>query len=120
MRTCSILLITAPEIQYIPIPIGSVVQKNADKLQNLLLIGYSPARVSRPYQLLTIGLNALVLLLAFVLLFWIRGIYLERLWQMFPTLSEGLVNRTVLLGIALFILVSFFNIVAIRRKINHL
>ena len=114
------LLISALSFYILMLSIYLLVQKNAEKLQNLRLIGYSPAAVSLPYQLLTIGMNALVLLLAFVLLFWIRGIYLERLWQMFPTLSEGLVNRTVLLGIALFILVSFFNIVAIRRKINHL
>lgn len=114
------LLISALSFYILMLSIYLLVQKNAEKLQNLLLIGYSPARVSRPYQLLTIGLNALVLLLAFALLFWIRGIYLERLWQMFPTLSEGSVKTTVLIGFALFVIVSFFNIVAIRRKINRL
>jgi len=96
------------------------VQKNADKLQNLRLIGYSPASVSLPYQLLTIGMNALVLVLAFALVFWIRGLYLDRLWQMFPTLQEGSTSTTILVGFALFILVSFFNIIAIRRKIDSL
>ena len=32
-------------------------RKNTTKLENLLLIGYSPARVARPYQILTLGLN---------------------------------------------------------------
>ena len=114
------LLISILSFYILMLSIYLLVQKNAEKLQNLRLIGYSPAAVSLPYQLLTIGMNALVLILAFALLFWIRGIYLERLWQMFPTLSEGRINNTILLGIALFILVSFFNIVAIRRKINHL
>lgn len=114
------LLISALSFYILMLSIYLLVQKNAEKLQNLLLIGYSPARVSRPYQLLTIGLNALVLLLAFALLFWLRGIYLERLWQMFPTLSEGSVTTTVLIGFALFVIVSFFNIIAIRRKINRL
>ena len=97
-----------------------LVQKNAEKLQNLLLIGYSPARVSLPYQLLTLGLNALVLLLAVALLFWLRGLYLERLWQMFPSLREGDVAPALLLGAALFLLVSLLNAFAIRRKINSL
>ena len=114
------LLISALSFYILMLSIYLLVQKNAEKLQNLLLVGYSPARVSRPYQLLTIGLNALVLLLAFALLFWIRGIYLERLWQMFPTLSEGSVKTTVLIGFALFVIVSFLNIIAIRRKINRL
>lgn len=114
------LLISLLSFYILMLSIYLLVQKNADKLQNLRLIGYSPAAVALPYQLLTIVMNAVVLVLAFVLLFWIRGLYLERLWQVFPTLSEGLVNRTLLLGLALFILVSFFNIVAIRRKIHHL
>ena len=97
-----------------------LVQKNAEKLQNLLLIGYSPARVSLPYQLLTLGLNALVLLLAVALLFWLRGLYLERLWQMFPSLREVDVAPALLLGAALFLLVSLLNAFAIRRKINSL
>lgn len=32
-----------------------LLQKNTTKLENLLLIGYSPARVARPYQVLTLG-----------------------------------------------------------------
>ena len=114
------LLISALSFYILMLSIFLLVQKNAEKLQNLLLIGYSPSRVSRPYQLLTVGLNALVLLLSLALLFWIRGLYLERLWQMFPTLSEGSVSMTILLGVALFVVVSFFNIIAIRRKINSL
>ncbi len=114
------LLISLLSFYILMLSIYLLVQKNAEKLQNLLLIGYSPARVSRPYQMLTVGLNALVLLLSFALLFWIRGLYLDRLWQMFPTLSEGETSTTILVGVALFVVVSFFNMVAIRRKINSL
>ena len=114
------LLISALSFYILMLSIYLLVQKNADKLQNLRLIGYSPARVSLPYQLLTIGMNACVLQLALVLVFWIRGRYLERLWQMFPTLQEGATGTTILLGIILFLLVSLLNIIAIRRKIATL
>lgn len=114
------LLISVLSFYILMLSVYLLVQKNAEKLQNLLLIGYSPSRVSRPYQLLAVGMNALVLLLAWVLLLWIRGLYLERLWQMFPSLSEGSLSMTLLMGVALFVIVSFFNIVAIRRKINAL
>ncbi|MBR0433623.1 MAG: ABC transporter permease [Bacteroidaceae bacterium] len=114
------LLISALSFYILMLSIYLLVQKNADKLQNLRLIGYSPARVSLPYQLLTIGMNACVLLLALVLVFWIRGRYLERLWLMFPTLQEGATGTTILLGIILFLLVSLLNIIAIRRKIATL
>lgn len=114
------LLISVLSFYILMLSVFLIVQKNADKLQNLLLIGYSPARVARPYQLLAVGLNLLVLVLAWVLLLWIRGLYLERLWQMFPSLSEGSLSMTLRIGIALFVIVSFFNYVAIRKKINTL
>ena len=41
-----------------------LLQKNTVKLENLLLIGYSPTQVATPYYILTVGLNVLVLLLA--------------------------------------------------------
>lgn len=114
------LLISALSFYVLMLSVYLLVQKNADKLQNLLLIGYSHAQVSLPYQLLTVGLNALVLLLSVGLLFWLRGYYLERLWAMFPTLSEGRVWPALLLGGVLFLLVSLFNVLAIRRKITNL
>lgn len=114
------LLISALSFYILMLSIYLLVQKNADKLQNLRLIGYSPASVSLPYQLLTIGMNALVLVLTFGLVFWIRGIYLNRLWQMFPSLNEGSTKMTILIGFALFIFVSFLNVIAIRRKIDRL
>ena len=96
------------------------LQKNTEKLRNLLLIGYSPARVSLPYQLLTIALNALVLVLAIVLMLWIRHLYLERLWQIFPAMSEGPLAPALLVGVGIFVIVTFFNMLAIRHKINVL
>ena len=114
------LLISALSFYILMLSVFLLVQKNAEKLQNLRLIGYSPARVALPYQLLTVGLNVGVMLLAFALLVWLRGLYLRQLWQMFPTLAEGRLNLAILIGLALFILVSFFNLLAIRRKINRL
>ena len=114
------LLISALSFYILMLSVFLLVQKNAEKLQNLLLIGYSRARVALPYQLLTIGLNAAVLLLAIAVLFWVRDWYLHRLWQMFPALCEGSVNSTLLIGLALFCLVSFLNALAIRRKITSI
>lgn len=114
------LLISALSFYILMLSVYLLVQKNAEKLQNLLLIGYSAARVALPYQLLTVGLNALVLVLSFGLLFWLRGIYLEHLWKMFPTLSEGTLMPAMILGFALFLFVSILNIIAIRRKISKL
>lgn len=112
------LLISALSFYILMLSIYLLVQKNTTKLQNLLLIGYTPARVSLPYQLLTLGMNLAVVLIAIVLLFALRSHYLELLWQMFPQMSEGPTTPAIAIAIALFMLVSIINIVAIRHKIN--
>ena len=50
-----------------------LLQKNTVKLENLLLIGYSPVKVAMPYDLLTIGLNLIVFLLSIGGVVWIRS-----------------------------------------------
>ena len=94
-----------------------LVQKNADKLENLLLIGYSPSRVARPYQWLTIGLNVLVLLIALVILFFLRRYYMEIINTLFPQTSTSGLLPAIVTGGTLFLLVSILNIFAIRRKV---
>jgi membrane protease YdiL (CAAX protease family) len=93
------------------------VEKNNTKLENLLLIGYSPTRVARPYQMLTVGLNILVLILALVILFFLRGIYLDMFKGMFPRMEIPSMMPAVLVGLGLLLLVSILNIVAVRTKI---
>lgn len=114
------LLISGLSFYILMLSVFLLVQKNAEKLQNLLLIGYSPAQVALPYQLLTIVLNLSVLVLSLLLLVWLRGSYLDYLWQMFPSLGEGSSIRPMLVGCSLFLFVSILNIVAVRRKIMSL
>ena len=94
-----------------------LVQKNSSKLENLLLIGYSPARVAMPYQMLTIGLNVLVLVVAWVALYFIRDFYMDFIETLFPGIDEGSILPAVLLGLGLFVVVSVVNIVTVRRKV---
>lgn len=94
-----------------------LVQKNASKLQNLLLIGYSPTLVAMPYQLLTIGLNLVVLLIALVVLSLLRGYYMEVIEALFPDIDEGNILPSVAVGLCLFALISVVNVIAVRRKV---
>ncbi len=111
------LLISVLSFFILMLSIYLLVQKNTQKLQNLLLIGYSPRRVSLPYQLLTIGMNLVVLLLAIVLLWWVRSYYMELLWAMFPSMQESSMIPAYILGGVLFLAVSILNAIAIRRKV---
>lgn len=111
------LLISLLSFYILMLSIYLLVQKNTTKLQNLLLIGYSPARVSLPYQLLTIGMNAAVLIIALVVLYFLRQYYMEMIWAMFPTMDEAPMWPALALGAALFVGVSILNVIAVRRKV---
>lgn len=114
------LVISALSFYILMLSIFLLLQKNSTKLQNLLLIGYSPLRVSLPYQILTVGLNGLVLLLSVILVLVIRGTYLSALKNLFSALEEGALWPMLVVGALLFVTVSAFNVMAIRRKINGL
>ena len=93
-----------------------LVQKNTYKLSNLMLIGYSPSAVARPYQYLTLCINVAVLLFAWVLLLLVRNAYMERLWAMFPTMDDAGMGYAFAAGSLLLIVVSVLNVLAIRHR----
>ena len=94
-----------------------LVQKNTTKLQNLLLIGYSPTRVALPYQMLTLALNFAVLVASFSLLLIIRSYYIDIVETLFPDLPSTGVAATLGIGLALFLFVTGINFAILWRKI---
>ncbi len=111
------LVISILSFYILMLSIYLLVQKNSSKLENLLLIGYSPANVSKPYQLLTMGLNIVVLIVAWIVLFFLRSYYMDFIETLFPDIDEGSMLPAILLGLVLFFIVSVLNIIAIRRKV---
>ena len=117
------LLISALSFYILMLSVFLLVQKNATKLQDLLLIGYAPWRVALPYQLLTVGLGLAVLVLALLLLMGLRSAYLDMLLGVFPQLPAGTMWPAVVAGVLLCCVVSGVNVAVIYRKVmaiwNH-
>ncbi len=112
------LLISVLSFYILMLSIYLLLQKNSTKLENLLLIGYAPARVALPYQVLTIALNSLVLVLSVGMVLWVRTLYLDVVEKMFPTLEGGSSLWLMLVaGVLLTIAVSALNVWAVRRKV---
>lgn len=111
------LLISALSFYILMLSIYLLVEKNTQKLENLLLIGYTPQRVSFPYQALTVGMNVLVLLLSLALLAWIRAYYMDMLYQIFPQMNGGSMLPAYLFGGFLLLGVSAINVWAVHRKV---
>ena len=114
------LVISMLSFYILMLSIYLLVQKNSSKLENLLLIGYSPGRVAMPYFLITMVLNVAVLIVAWCFLFFMRDVYMEFIEALYPHLEEGTMMPAILLGMVLFLLVTTLNIVAIRRKVMRI
>ena len=111
------LIISALAFYVLLLSIFLLLQKNTEKIDTLLLIGYSPSAVARPYHLLTISLNTLVLVLSIIIVLLLRGYYLPLFGQLYPSFSAASLTPALLTGIALYLLVTLLNYVAIRRKV---
>lgn len=114
------LLISVLSFYILMLSIYLLLQKNTTKLENLLLIGYSPTKVALPYQILTLALNAVVLVFSIGIIMYVRNSYIEVIGKMFPQLEEGSLWPALLVGLLLFAGVSLFNIVAVRREVNSI
>ena len=95
-----------------------LLQKNTRKLQNLLLLGYSPRQVSGLYEKMVVYVNAAVYIVSVVLLVVVRSLSLPYL-EAFSLDGEPLLIAA-LTGLLIIGLITTGNIAAIRRKIASL
>lgn len=114
------LVISALSFYILMLSIYLLVQKNSTKLENLLLIGYSPAKVALPYQTLVLALNLSVLVIAVIALGIARSYYMNVITMLFPDMPDTSMYAAVTVGIVLFLVVSVLNIAIIRNKINSI
>lgn len=95
-----------------------LLQKNTRKLQDLLLLGYSPREVSKHYILLVIILNAIVLVFAIVLMLLGRLAYMDMIRAF--GVGGSSIWVSILVGLLIMGAITAGNIVAIRNKVNSL
>ena len=90
-----------------------LLQKNREKLRNLMLLGYTSAEVARYYHLLVASINATVLIVALIV------VSVVRLWwlNILQTIGEpqGGMSLTIILSILAMILITAFNLNSISR-----
>lgn len=110
------LVISILALYVLMLSVYLLVEKNNTKLENLLLIGYSPRRVSMPYQMLTVGLNVLVFVIALIIVIIIRNIYLGMLTNFFPQFEAPSMLLTIIIGVGILLIVSAINVVAVYMK----
>lgn len=114
------LIISVLSFYLLMLSIYLLLQKNTKKMENLLLIGFSPAAVARPYQVLTVVLNAAVAVIGILVLYMVRGGYMDMLRRMVPDLQKGSLWPALLTAGILFLVVSVLNVLAVRRKVDSI
>jgi hypothetical protein len=98
-----------------------LLQKNINKLENLVLIGHTPMMVSMPYIIMTVVLNISIYVVGCVLVAYGRSQFLEPIFNDF--LDTGLTTSmtpTVVAGLILTATIICFNIFIIVRKVKQI
>lgn len=95
-----------------------LLQKNTQKLQNLLLLGYSPRQVSGMYVRMIVYINIAVYVLSIAAMLVARTYYLP-LVQAFGAHNAG-IEVAAAVGAALIAVITLGNVTAVRRKVRNL
>lgn len=111
------LVISALSFFILILSIYLLVEKNSRKIENLLLIGYSPGSVSKPYIRLSAISNALTLLISVVAVAGARIYYVRLLSAVYPQMAGGTVIPAICAGMLLYIVVVGISLAAVRSKI---
>lgn len=114
------LIISILSFYILMLSIYLLVQKNSEKIVNLLLIGYAPIQVAHPYVLLTIALNLFVLAIAWCALLFTRSYYMDILELLFPQTDYTSMLPALTVGAIIFLIVTLLNCLIIYKKIRLL
>ncbi|MEN9918337.1 MAG: hypothetical protein RL662_773 [Bacteroidota bacterium] len=95
-----------------------LLEKNMNKLDTLRLIGYSKSYVIRPYEILSVSLNGLVMLLSIALVVVLRYQYLEAISKIYPSGEVSFPVYCILVGMGIFVAISILNMAIIRKKVH--
>lgn len=97
-----------------------LLQKNIDKLENLVLIGYTPSQVASPYVRLTIALNTTIMLLGIALVAIAQQLYMNHLSLLAGQDLPCSPMAAIVAGVVVAGATVLFNIAIIRRKIGQI
>lgn len=97
-----------------------LLQKNIAKLENLVLIGYTPARVALPYNLLTLALNLSIWVISSVVVIFAQRLYVDYLSQMVGCELTTSPIAAISVGAVFTAVIIAFNFCIINRKIREI
>lgn len=97
-----------------------LLQKNSEKLENLVLIGHKPSQVARPYNLLTIGLTSAIAVVSIIATLIIQHKYSTLFVESLGAELNTTPYATIIVAIVLTLGITLFNLTVIRRKVAQI
>lgn len=97
-----------------------LLQKNVSKLENLVLIGYTPARVALPYNLITLALNITIWAISSAVVVVLQRLYIDYISQIAGYELSASPVVAIVVGALFTALVIVFNFYIINRKIREI
>lgn len=94
-----------------------LMHKNRQKLHDLMLLGYSPAWLSRYYYIIIVTVNIVVLILALMVVFVGRSMWVKQLADI--GIDATCPWSAIALGIVIIFIISLGNSYAITRKMSR-
>jgi len=114
------LLVCILSFYILTLSIFLLIQKNTTKLETLFLIGYKDKTVCLPYQSLALSINAVSLIVAFLLVIVCRSYYVSFISDLFPQIETSGILPTIVAGIAIFTFTAILNTIILRKKISKI
>lgn len=111
-------LISALSLYVLLLSIFLLLQKLAQQVDILLLLGYKIRTVAIPYCMIGISLNFFSLVLAILSLLYMQGVYSPLLSKIYPEYEPVSLISTILIGLLLFVLITIINSIAITQKVK--
>jgi hypothetical protein len=109
------LIIIVLAIAFVVLSINLMLQKNKEVLKNLYSIGFTQKKITRFYKLIFIGISTFVVVLAFSLSTFIRGVYLEKFNALFD--FERVQSQLFLFALGLLVSVSVLFYFLLKKRI---
>lgn len=110
------IVITFLSLFILLLSISLLMEKNREKLHRLLMLGYSLRSVASPYRIIAIGSSVTAMVLAIACTFLLRRYYLDSLAGLGAIPGNPLL--TIGTAVLITLIIIFFNLLSIRRKIH--
>lgn len=125
MRTISVIVIaigiviTLLAFYVLLLSIFILLQKHTQKIDNLLMMGYTISQVVKPFAMIALAMALLSLIISIPLMAYARTLYIYKFGSLYENMPSITLLTTIVVGIGITLVLSVINIFTIKRKVRE-